>query len=145
MGFLATDVNILSTTGPTVLIPTSKDQDCKLVQVTRADTAATVKAVLPADASVIGVKFFGSTASNASLTATVTLTLANNTGTISTGTVDVIANGATTAEVQMSALPNLENIPSLLTGDIKFSATYAETGIASTAGGPWYVLITYVR
>ena len=143
MGFLATDFTPVSSTGPTVLIPTSKDVVVKVFKVSRTDTTATLKAVLPADASIIGVRFYGGTASDAGTTAAVTLTAANNGGTVSTGTYDVKTNGAVTGEVTMSGLPNVQPVP--LTGDITIKATYAETGTASTTGGPWNVAITYVR
>jgi len=143
MGFLASDVTVISSTGPTVLIPSSKDETCKVFQVSRTQTVSTLEAVLPADASIIGVKVYGSTNSDAATTATVTITAANNSGTISTGTVDVKANGTTTAIVQMSNLPNIEPRP--LTGDITISAVYAETGTASTTGGPWKFLVEYIR
>lgn len=145
MGFKKTDVNVLSATGPTVLIPTSKSTDAKLFSVSRTDTTSTVKCVLAADSSIIGVKFFGSTDSDAGTTASVTITVSNNTGTVSTGSVDVKANGATTAEVQMTNLPNLEDVPAFMNGDLVISATYAETGTASTTGGPWFVLVEFVR
>jgi ATP-dependent Lon protease len=143
MGFLATDLAPISSTGPTVLIPTSKDTVCKVFSVARTDTTATLKAVLPADASIIGVKVFGGTASNAGTSATVTITAANNSGTVSTGTYDVKTNGAVTGEITMSGLPNIQPVP--LTGDITIKATYAETGTASSAGGAWNVMVTYIR
>jgi len=143
MGFLATDFTPISSTGPTVLIPTSKDVVVKVFKVSRTDTTATLKAVIPADASIIGVRFYGGTASDAGTSATLTLTAANNGGTVSTGTYDVKTNGAVTGEVTMSGLPNIQPVP--LNGDITIKATYAETGTASTAGGPWNVAITYVR
>lgn len=141
MGFLATDLVPLQSPSP--LIPTSKDLQDKIFQVSRTDTVSSVKAVLAADASILAITIHGSSNSNAATTATVTITVANNSGTISTGTVDVKANGATTAFVQMTALPNLEPRP--LTGDITISAVYAETGTASTSGGPWIFDVEFVR
>lgn len=143
MGFLATDFTPISSTGPTVLIPTSKDVVVKVFKASRSDTTATLKAVLPADASILSVIFYGGTASDAGTTASLTITAANNGGTISTGSYDVKTNGATTGLVNMSSLPNVQPVP--LNGDITIKATYAETGTASTAGGPWNVAITYIR
>lgn len=143
MGFLATDFTPISSTGPTTLIPTSKDVVTKVFKVARTETAAVLKAVLPADASIIGTKVYAGTASDAGTTATVTLTVANNSGTIGTGAYDVKTNGATTGEVSVTGLPNVQPVP--LTGDIRITAVYAETGTAATTGGPWNVLITYVR
>jgi len=143
MGFLATDFTPLSATGPTTNIPSSKDVVVKVWTVSRTDTTATLKAVLPADASLLNIRFYGGTASDAGTSATVTITVANNSGTISTGTYDVKTNGAVTNELTMSGAPNITPIP--LTGDITIKATYAETGVASTAGGPWNMAVQYIR
>lgn len=143
MGFLASDFNVISSTGPTVLIPTSKEYCVKVFQVSRSNTTATLKAILPADSSITNIWFYKGTASDAGTSASVTITAANNSGTISTGSYDVKTNGATSGVVQMSNLPNVQPVP--LTGDITISATYAETGTASTTGGPWNILVEYVR
>lgn len=143
MGFLATDITVISSTGPTPLIPSSKDMVCKAFAVPRTQTVSAVEVVLPADASIINIKFYKGTASDAGTSASVTLTVANNGGTISTGSVDVKTNGATTADVQMTNLPNIQPVP--LNGDITISAVYAETGTASTTGGPWNFVVQYVR
>jgi len=144
MGFRLSDITPLTTTGPTTLIPTSKDVVVKAFKVTRSDTTSTLKAVLPADASVLNIIMTGSVSSDAGTTATVTLVLSDNTGAISTGTaVNVKTSGTTTQIVQMPSLPNIQ--PSPLTGDLKITATYAETGSASTTGGDWTFIVTYVR
>jgi len=143
MGIKLTDVNVISSTGPTVLIPAAKDLQIKVFQVTRSNTASTLKAVIPADASITSVKLFGSSNSNAGTTATLTINVNNNTGTISTGSVNLLTGGATTGAIQMSALPNIEPLP--LLGDLQIFAQYAETGAASSAGGPWFVEVQYVR
>jgi len=144
MGFRLSDITPLTATGPTTLIPTSKDVVVKAFKVTRSDTTSTLKAVLPADASVLNIIMAGSVSSDAGTTATVTLVISDNTGAISTGTaVNVKTSGTTTQIVQMPSLPNIQ--PSPLTGDLKITATYAETGTASTTGGDWTFIVTYVR
>lgn len=144
MGFRPTDITVISSTGPTTLIPTSKDVVVKAFKVSVADTASTLKAVLPADASILNIIMTGSVASDAGTSATVSLVVSDNTGAISTGTaVNVKTSGASTQIVQMPNLPNLQ--PSPLTGDLKITATYAETGTPSTTGGPWTFIVTYVR
>lgn len=143
MGFLATDLAVISSTGPTTNIPVAKDVNVKAFTVARTETTAVLKVVLPADASIIGLRVFGGTASDAGTTATLTFTAANNSGTISSGTYNVKTNGAVTGEVTMSGLPNIQPVP--LTGDITLTAYYGETGTASTTGGPWNVLVTYIR
>ena len=143
MGILAQDFTSLNSGFPTALTPVSKDVSAKFFQVLRTDTAQMVRAVLPADCSVTGVTVYGSTVSNAATTATATVTITNNSGTISTGTVDVKTNGATTALVQMSNLPNIQPVP--LAGDLQVKIQYAETGTASSSGGPWLFKVEYVR
>lgn len=141
MGIKQVELVPVSSTGPTQLIPTGKEDSLKVFQVTRTDTVATVKAVAGASSSIIQVTMYGGVASDSATSASVTLTVSNNTGVISTGVVDVKANGATTALVQMSNLPNIEPIPAL--GDLQIKAVYAEVG-ASTVGGPWKFRVDYV-
>lgn len=142
MGIKQSELVPVNSNGPTPLIPASKSDTSKFFQVLRTDTVATVKAVLPAQASVYAVELFGSVNSNAGTTATLTVTISNNTGVISTGTVNLLTGGATTAGVQMTNLPNIEPTP--LLGDLKVSVQYAETGTASTLGGPWVMRVNYV-
>lgn len=142
MGFKQVEIVPVSTTGPTQLIPSGKNIGTKVFQATRTDTVAVVKAVTGASTSILKILVYGSVNSDAATTATVTLTVSNNTGVISTGVVDVKANGATTALVQMSNLPNVEPVPA--TGDLQIKAVYAETGGASTVGGPWKFAVEYV-
>jgi hypothetical protein len=143
MGFLATDFTPVNSNGPTTLIPASKDVQTKVFKIARTETTDVLKAVLPGDASIIGVKVFGGTASDAGTSATLTFTVANNGGTVSSGTYDAKTNGAVTGESTMSGLPNVQPVP--LTGDLTVKAKYAEVGTASSTGGPWNVLVTYVR
>lgn len=140
MGILVlnTDVAIVNTNRPV-----AKDVVAKVFQVARTDTASRVALVLPADATILSVMREGSTASDAATTATVTITVANNGGTVSTKADDVKGSGATTGFVGMSNLPNAEPRP--LNGDLTVSVIYAETGTASTTGGPWNYVVTYVR
>lgn len=142
MGIKQSELVPVGSLGPTPITPASKDELSKVFQVTRTDTVAVLKTSIPAQGSVVALLIYGSVNSDAATTATVTLTISNNTGTISTGVVDVKANGATTALVQMSNLPNIEPLP--LLGDIKVTAVYAETGGASTVGGPWKFRLVWV-
>lgn len=128
---------------PSPITPPGKTTQMKFFQTARTDTTSTVKAMLPAQSSVVGVRIYGATNSNAGTTATATVTMTYIDGTvISTGTVNLLTGGAATAQVQMTNLPNLEPRP--LQGDINISVTYAETGTASTAGGPWKFSVEYV-
>lgn len=142
MGIKQSELVPIGVLGPTPITPVGKADLSKFFQATRTDTVATVKARLPAQSSVAQITFYGSVASNAATTATLTITIADNSGTISTGTVDVKTNGATTALVQMTNLPNIESNPP--NGDLTVSVVYAETGGASTLGGPWKLRVLYV-
>lgn len=113
----------------------------------RSQTTATKVAVLAADSTILGVKYFPTVASNAGTTATVTLTatfVATGT-TVTLGTIDVKGT-VVSAPVQGANYFNLERPPAATTsGDIIIKATYAETGGASSTGGPFYFTIDFVR
>lgn len=142
MGLKASDITPLSTLS--ALTPANKDIVVKVFAVSRTDTTSTLKAILPAGSSVLEISKTGNTNSDAGTTATVSVVISDNSGAISTGTAtDVRTAGTTSALVQMPSLPNLEPTP--LTGDLRVTATYAETGAASTTGGPWYFKVVYVR
>jgi hypothetical protein len=143
MGFLASDITPISSLGPTTLIPSAKDVQMKVFQIARTESSSTLKVTLPADASIIEVSKFGSSNSDAGTSSTLNVVVANNTGTISSGTNDLKTTGATTGHIQMSNLPNIQPLP--LTGDLKVSAYVTEVGTASTTGGPWYIKVLYVR
>ena len=127
----------------TPITPASKDLVCTAFRVPRTMTASTLVDMLPADASIISIVREKGTASDAGTSATVTITVSNNGGTVSSAADDVKTNGATTGFVQMTNLPNTEPLP--LNGNISITAVYAETGTASTTGGPWNYIVTYVR
>ena len=120
-------------------------------QVDRTETSATKEAVLPADATILGIRWYVQTPSNAGTTATVTLTgqgVGPGGATFNFGSQSVLTAGygfmGTVNTV--TGVFNLERPPAVQTsGDIIIYATYAETGTASTAGGPFYFVIEYVR
>lgn len=128
--------------GPTTLTPPGKDHLTKTFTLARTDTVADVKAVLPASATIMDFRIYGP-ASNAATTATINL------GTTVAATEILNAQDVKTAgglvrpttSVQ-SFVPNLEPVPWV--GDIQIWAKYAETGTASTLGGPWVVMIDYI-
>lgn len=143
MGFKQTDLVGVSSIGPTTLTPIAKEAIEKVFQVSRTDTSSTLKVVLPGDASVTNITFYPSTASDAGTTASVSFVIANTGGTLSSGSIDV-KNTVTISNVtNLTNLPNIEPLP--LNGNITVKATYAETGTASTTGGPWKFLVRYVR
>lgn len=143
MGFKATDLVPLGLNGPTALTPQGKDLLAKAFVVNRTDTTASVKVVLPGDSSVVDFDIYG-VASNAGTTATLSI------GSSSASTEFINAQDVKTAggkirpTTALSAnLPTVENIP--VTGDIQIWAKYAETGGASTTGGPYNIIVYYVR
>ena len=124
------------------------------ISVARTDTSAKKVAVLPADATIIGFRFFNPTPSNATTTAIVTLTgqgVGPTGATFAFGSQNVLAAGGSSGLMNATAntvtgVFNLERPPAVQTsGDIIIYATYSETGTASTTGGPFYFLIEYVR
>lgn len=144
MGFKQVDLVPIGTNGPTAITPPGKAEQTRIFQVLRTDTSSTLKVVLPAQATLLSAVLFPGTASNAGTTATVTLTFSNNAGSLATGTANVLTAGVGTngGAVTMTGLPNLEPLP--LLGDLLLTAVYAETGTASSAGGPFIFRITYV-
>lgn len=144
MGIKAIELVPIASYGPTALTPTPKDVQMKAFRVVRTDTTASVKMVLPGDATIIDIKIIG-VASDAATTATLSV------GSTSTSTEYINAQDVKTAGGMirpLSALsavniPNLENAP--VTGDLPIYAKYAETGTASTVGGPYTVLVEFVR
>jgi hypothetical protein len=142
MGIKQADLITPLASGPSPLNPSGKPQFVKVFQASRSDAVATLKAMLPAQSSILHMVIEGSVVSNAVTTATMTITVTNNSGTIASGVVDVKTNGAATAFVQFITLPNIE--PQPLLGDLKINAVYADTGGAATLGGPWNFVVTYV-
>ena len=134
--------------------PTRKDYHLVPFQVVRTNTTATKVAVLPADATILGIRFYIQTPSNAGTTATVTLTgqgVGPTGATFAFGSQSVLAAAGNTGLMNatvntVTGLFNLERPPAVQTsGDIIIYATYAETGTASSVGGPFYFVIEYVR
>lgn len=143
MGFKAIDLTPIASVGPTAVSPAGKDLQCKAFRVARTDTTAAVKAVLPGDSTIVDINILG-VASDAATTAVVSV------GSTSTATEYVNAQDVKTAGGLIrptstigSAIPNLENIP--VSTDLPIYAKYAETGTASTVGGPYTVIVYYVR
>lgn len=143
MGFKPVDLTPLGANGPTVLTPTGKYVETKLIQVLRTDTTQTVRAVLPADSTIISMSLFVTAVSNAGTTATVSVGN-GTTGNFYINAADVkSAAGRVGLTTNLTNMFNLENLP--LGADLPISVTYAETGGASSSGGPFYILIEYVR
>lgn len=140
MGFKQTDLN------PPFLgayTPTSKTEKVLAFQVFRTDTAVggVIKAILPAGASITDVIVANPTASNAGTSAVINVGIP--------GTVNAIVNAqsvlAAAGQLVRPAFGRAALVePTPPVPDQNIVANYAETGTASTAGGPWTVLIKYV-
>ena len=119
----------------TPITPPGKCHLFKLIEVTTDDTTESVKAMLPAAASVTNVYYYGDAVAGAG--ETVTINISDNSGVISTGVLDAETDGAGNGLMQMSNLPNIESLP--LQGDLKVSAV-----TTATSGGPFRFLIEFV-
>lgn len=152
------DIVQLNPSYPDALNPVRKSYLVVPFAVTRSNTTATKVAVLPADATILGFRMYSTTASNASLTASIALTgqgVGPGGQAMNFGTFNVLAAGGltpgtvllnTTVGPSGTGVYNLERAPAVQTqGDMIIYATYAETGTASSTGGPWYFVIEYVR
>lgn len=143
MGFKTVDYVPNASYGPTATTPVAKDLMCKAFAVNRTDTVTSVKCVLPGDSTIVGISLYSTAVSNAGTTATISV------GAPGTPTYFVNAADVKTAAGRIALTSNLtnifavENIP--ITGDILITATYTESGTTSTAGGPYIVLVEYVR
>lgn len=142
MGFKAIDITPIASSGPTATTPCNKDVVVKVFAVSRTDTTATVKCVLPGDATIIDMRIFNPTASDAATTAVVSVGIPGA-NTQFLNTVDVkTAAGMIRPTAKLVGVMNLDNPPA---SDLVINAIYAETGTASTVGGPFYVIVEYVR
>lgn len=146
------DLVQLNPSYPDAQNPVRKSRLVVPFQVARSNTTAVKVAVLPADATITGFQWYVQTASNATTTAVVTLTgqgVGPTGQTFAFGSQSVLATGSGWMNATTNILTgvfNLERAPAVQTsGDIIIYATYSETGTASTAGGPFYFLIDYVR
>jgi hypothetical protein len=141
MGFKAIELAPLGQVS--AITPPSKDVRVKAFSVARTDTTATVKAMLPFNSTIIDFLIFGA-ASNAGTTATLSIG-SSVTSTEYVNAQDVKTAGGLirpTSTVSATNLPNLDNIPQ--SGDVQIWSKYAESGTASSAGGPYTVIVFYV-
>lgn len=143
MGFKAIDLSPIASNGPTAVTPPNKDLVAKAFAINRTDTTSTVKCVIPADATIIGLSIYSTAASNAGTSAVINIGNATNATYYVTGLDVKSAAGRLALSTQLTNMFNLENIP--LGADIQISGQYVETGTASSAGGPFYIMVEYVR
>lgn len=149
MGYNAQDLTPLNPAYPSPLNPVRKEYAIVPFDIARTNTVVAKQAVLPEDATILGVRYYNNTAaSNAGTTATVVITATplgpGSAGAYTLATYD--AKGTATGSGFLSSTTEFNLFRAgAHTGDILITAAYAETGIASTAGGPWVFLIEYTR
>lgn len=114
----------------------------KTVQITRSDTTAFDAFVLPKGVVIAGAYVLGVAASNAATTAI--LDVGTNPGT-SDEIVDSFDVKTASTGKGYNAVGSATGalMGTQLTADTLYKARYAETGTASTSGGPWLVKVEY--
>ncbi len=125
---------VASTTPPAVELL------AKTVQVARTDTTAFDAFVLPKGAVVAGAYVMGTVASDAATTAIVDV--GTNPGT-SDQIVDSFSVKTNGVGYHAIGAAGGSAIGTQLSADTLYKARYAETGTASTTGGPWLVKVEY--
>lgn len=106
--------------------------------IARTDTSAKTLGTLPQNAVITNITLYVPTASNAATTAVVSVGKSGGTGVEYVNTADV----KTAAGV--IALGTKGGFGSVGTAAVTVTGIYAETGTASTTGGPFNVAISYV-
>lgn len=109
--------------------------------VARTDTAAKTLFTLPANAVPIGLTIIGPAVSNAGTTATLSVGKSGGTNAEYLSALDV--KGATGSGQQTPAGVAGGLGSSVGTAALGITGIYAETGTASTSGGPWTVVMDY--
>ncbi len=124
--------------GVTVITPPAVELLTKTAQVLRTDTARFDAFAIPKGAVIAGVYVIGTTASDAATTATVTVGVGAS-GTELINAFSVKTNNGYNPVGSAAG----SYVGTQLTADTKFTAVYAETGTASTTGGPWLIKVEY--
>jgi len=142
MGIKQNDLVPIGTVMPTAQSPAPKDGALRFFQLARTETTGVLKCVLPGNASILGFLIWG-VASNAGTTATISIGSTSANANEYVNGQSVLTGGLVIPTASLSTnLPNIEPIPA--TGqDIYLYAKYAETGAASSAGGPWKIAVWY--
>lgn len=108
--------------------------------VARTDTSAKILFTLPEGAIPVDLVYSSPAASNAGTTATLSVGKSGGTGVEFLNAADVKTAG-TGAGAQHPAGPTTSLFGTPLAAAAVVTGTYAETGAASSAGGPWVVTI----
>lgn len=126
------------------LTPVSFELYSKIVQITRSDTTAFDAFVFPKGAVLAGTYVIapGAAGSNSNAGTSALIHLGSNPGTTNEilGSYDVKVDGRG-HQIAKNALGTLAG--TVNPSDLLVKAVYAETGTASSAGGPWLVKVEY--
>ena len=122
--------------------PKPRELITKFFKVSRTDTTAAQKTALPKFAIIAGAYVVGGVASDAATTATISF------GSTTTATEYVSGYDVKTAATATGYNPVGSKAVGAAFGtplatDLPVYAKYAETGTASTTGGPWIVKLEY--
>jgi len=122
--------------------PKNRNTQEKFISIVRTDTTAFIGAWLPKSAVITGIYVIGAAASDAATTATIGIgsTVASNQ--FMTG-FDVKTAATGEGYVPSGAAAVGSALATPLTADTPIYGIYAETGTASTVGGPWVVKVEY--
>jgi hypothetical protein len=122
--------------------PKTRESYEKFIKIVRTDTTAFVGAKLPKDAVITGLYVIGHAASDAATTAVVSIGSTSSANEyLASFDVKTAATGEGYNPAGAAAVGTA--MCAKLTGDVDVYAKYAETGTASTTGGPWFVKIEY--
>lgn len=113
----------------------------KTCQVARTDTTAFEAFSLPKGAVIAGAYVMGLTASDAQTTAVIAV--GTNPGTTDDIVTAFDVRGATGQGYAAVGAKGGTAMGTQITADTLYKARYAETGTASTTGGPWLVKVEY--
>ena len=111
-------------------------------QFARTDTTAKELFKLPQGTIPMSISLYGETASNAGTSALVSF---GSTGTASYFAADLQLKTGVHAVLGQSTPSTVANLAAPLEFDTFVTATYSEHGTASTAGGPWTVVMTVLK
>lgn len=124
------------------LTPPARELLAKLGSIARTDTTAKTLFGLPKSARIVGIYVIGSAVSDAATTATIGIgSTASANEYMASYDVKTAATGEGYSPAGAAAVGSALATP--VTSDINVYGIYAESGTASTTGGPWVVKVEY--
>ena len=122
--------------------PKPRELITKFFKISRTDTTGTKKAAIPKGSIIGGAYVIGGVVADAATTATISFgSSATATEYVSGYDVKAAATGEGYSPVGAAAVGTAFGVP--ITADAQIYGIYAETGTASTTGGPWIVKLEY--